>query len=96
MISTTAVVSGYCICICVVNTLSLQCLELLKTLQPGKQLSAYKNAFVNLALPLLTFSEPVAAKAVKIREGWSWTLWDHIDISGDITLQGLLDYMKVS
>eukprot|EP00727_Mastigamoeba_balamuthi_P013622 m51a1_g8883 putative ubiquitin activating enzyme e1 (1049) ;mRNA; f:649634-653725 len=81
MISTTAVVSG------------LQCIELLKALQ-RKPLAAYKNGYVNLALPLFAFSEPIAAPRRKVREGWEWTLWDQIEIRGDITLAEFLAQLR--
>ena len=73
MISTTAVVSG------------LQCSELVKVVEK-KPLDCYKNAFVNLALPLFAFSEPVACPVNTIREGWTFTMWDKIRVEGDITL----------
>jgi ubiquitin-activating enzyme E1 len=83
MVTTTAVVSG------------LVCIELVKILQ-NKPIEELKNGFVNLALPFIAFSEPIKPAATKIREGWSWTLWDRFDVEGDITLQQFLDYFKVT
>jgi len=76
MISTTAVVSG------------LQCAELVKIVQK-KPLSCYRSAFVNLALPLFAFSEPIACPVNTIREGWTFTMWDKLRVDGDITLAEL-------
>jgi len=81
MISTTAVVSG------------LQCIEMIKVMM-GKPLSAYKNGFINLAIPLFAFSEPIAAPRVTVRDGWTWTLWDKIEIHGDLTLAEFLAVLK--
>jgi len=76
MISTTAVVSG------------LQCTELVKIVQK-KPLNCYKSAFVNLALPLFAFSEPMACPVQTVREGWTFTMWDKLRVEGDITLAEL-------
>uniref|UniRef100_A0A6A7G6M5 E1 ubiquitin-activating enzyme n=1 Tax=Hirondellea gigas TaxID=1518452 RepID=A0A6A7G6M5_9CRUS len=80
--TTTAMVTG------------LVCLELYKTIQ-DKPLEAYKNGFANLAIPFLTFGEPVPPVKTKSKlrgKEWEYTLWDRIDIDqGDITLQKFLD-----
>jgi hypothetical protein len=48
-------------------------------------MEAHKSAFINLALPLFTFSEPqppASQKAVVKGEEWKWSAWDRIDIEG--------------
>eukprot|EP01121_Diplochlamys_sp_Union-15-3_P002281 TRINITY_DN11995_c0_g1_i1.p1 TRINITY_DN11995_c0_g1~~TRINITY_DN11995_c0_g1_i1.p1 ORF type:complete len:269 (+),score=65.20 TRINITY_DN11995_c0_g1_i1:104-808(+) len=82
MITTTAVVTG------------LVCLELYKLFQPEQKLDKFRNAFVNLALPLFQQSEPVPPPKRKFF-GKEFSLWDRIDIKkGDLTLAELIKVCK--
>jgi len=88
--TTTALVTG------------LICLELYKIVgSPRKDLKieAYKNGFLNLAIPFMTLSEPTApakTKAVVKGKEWEWTAWDSIDMidQGDITLAAFMDHFE--
>jgi ubiquitin-activating enzyme E1 len=87
--TTTALVTG------------LICMELYKIIgTPRKELTieAFKNGFVNLAIPFMTMSEPTPpakTKAMLKGKEWDWTAWDSLDMNlGDITMGEFLDYFE--
>jgi len=81
MVTTTAVVSG------------LVCIELVKIHQ-NRPIEELKNGFVNLALPFCAFSEPIQPVKTKIRDEWTWSLWDRFEVEGEITVQEFIDHFK--
>mmetsp|Transcript_32453 Transcript_32453/g.54676 ORF Transcript_32453/g.54676 Transcript_32453/m.54676 type:complete len:576 (+) Transcript_32453:271-1998(+) len=81
--TTTAAVAG------------LATLELIKVLKK-LPLSAYKNAFLNLALPFVTCSEPVPAKRTILTPTLSVTSWDRWDVQShkDMTLGDFISLLE--
>lgn len=79
--TTTSLVSG------------LAVLEAIKLIVGHKELVRFKNAFVNLALPFIAFSEPLPAAKNKYY-GKEWTLWDRFEVQGELSLQEFLDYFE--
>jgi ubiquitin-activating enzyme E1 len=77
------------------------CLELYKLVgTPRKELKidAYKNGFINLAIPFVTHSEPTApakTKAILNGKEWNWTAWDSMDMNlGNITMGEFMDHFE--
>ncbi|XP_063933256.1 ubiquitin-like modifier-activating enzyme 1 [Zophobas morio] len=71
----------------------LVCLELYKVAFENRKLDSYKCGFINLALPLVTFSEPIAAPKAKYN-GKEFTLWDRIEIYGEILIKDLIKKLE--
>uniref|UniRef100_A0A336MWA3 E1 ubiquitin-activating enzyme n=1 Tax=Culicoides sonorensis TaxID=179676 RepID=A0A336MWA3_CULSO len=68
-------------------------LELYKLAQGFTTLDRFKNGFINLALPFITFSEPISAPKNKYYDV-EWTLWDRFEVKGEMTLSEFLEYFK--
>ena len=62
----------------------LATLELLKLLM-GCELEAYRNTFLNLAIPMVALSEPGEAPKLTFTEDTTFTLWDRWELSAEDT-----------
>jgi ubiquitin-activating enzyme E1 len=78
--TTTSLVSG------------LVTIELLKIIIGNNKLDQYTNSFINLALPLVAFSEPIEVAKQKIGN-YKYTVWDSIHYKNQ-QLEQLLNLLK--
>jgi ubiquitin-activating enzyme E1 len=88
MVTTTSLVTG------------LVMIEVLKYLGGLKEISQYRNSFVNIALPQFVFSDPVPTPARSYsRPDESivrWTMWDRIDVEiENCTIKQLVDALTL-
>lgn len=72
--TTTALVAG------------LVSLELCKLVAGHTNLEQFRNAFINLGLGFIAFSEPVKTSVQKLN-GKEYTMWDQLDIKGPMTMK---------
>eukprot|EP00743_Colponemidia_sp_Colp-15_P003750 GILK01004046.1.p1 GENE.GILK01004046.1~~GILK01004046.1.p1 ORF type:complete len:1912 (-),score=378.64 GILK01004046.1:123-5405(-) len=79
--TTTAAVSG------------LVCIELIKLVNDTR-IEDVKNSFLNMAVPVLTQSEPGPAEKVQLTPDVAITLWDRWELQGDITLGDLFNTLQ--
>lgn len=71
----------------------LASLELYKVAQRHDEPKLFKNGFVNLALPFFSFAEPVAPIKKKYNDQ-EFTVWDYLDVEGELTLREFLEYFQ--
>lgn len=79
--TTTALVSG------------LVSLELYKLVAKHSNVEKYRNAFINLALSTMIFSDPIQATKSTVA-GKDYTLWDHIEVNENKPLK-LRELMEI-
>jgi ubiquitin-activating enzyme E1 len=93
--TTTAMITGAVMC------------ELYKIVQGFDKIEDYRNAFINLAIPIFVMTEPTPPKknvdvdfdlimggAIKAIPH-EWTIWDTIEVKeGSMTFQSLFDWLK--
>ncbi len=66
-------------------------LELYKVVQGFTDVEKFNNGFINLALPLFAFSDPLETPVTTLGN-LKFTMWDTFEIKGDIKLQEFLDH----
>lgn len=68
--------------------------ELYKVVDNKKDIEAYKNGFVNLALPFFGFSEPIKSTDLKYNNKSFDKIWGRFELYGNITLRELIKHFK--
>ncbi|KAM6301461.1 ubiquitin-like modifier-activating enzyme 6 [Aegotheles albertisi] len=73
----------------------LVALELIKVVG-GYSADAYKNCFLNLAIPIMVFTDTAEVRRTEIRNGISFTIWDRWTIYGkeDFTLLDFINAVR--
>ncbi|XP_036618999.1 ubiquitin-like modifier-activating enzyme 6 [Trichosurus vulpecula] len=73
----------------------LVALELIKV-AGGLPFEAYRNCFLNLAIPIIVFTETAEVKKIEIRNGITFTIWDRWTIHGkeDFTLSDFINAVR--
>ncbi|ERE90403.1 ubiquitin-like modifier-activating enzyme 1-like protein [Cricetulus griseus] len=73
----------------------LVALEMIKV-AGGYPFEAYKNCFLNLAIPIIVFTETSEVRKTEIRDGISFTIWDRWTVHGneDFTLSDFINAVK--
>lgn len=72
----------------------LVCFELLKILNKVDRLDKYRNYFLNLAIPFLTYSEPGKTKTFNFN-GQKYSSWSNtIIMKGDLTIEDIINNLK--
>ena len=72
-------------------------MELIKLVTRADELTAYRNWYVNLALPLFAVSEPEPAEEYTLpKTGINWNLWSKIEVRGGraMSLQSLVNHLE--
>jgi ubiquitin-activating enzyme E1 len=68
-------------------------LELYKIVQGHKKVEQFRSGFINLALPYFGFADPIEASKYELNN-INYTLWDHIKMNQDMTLEEFNNYFK--
>jgi ubiquitin-activating enzyme E1 len=83
-------------------------MELYKVVQGFNEIEDYRNGFINLAIPMFVFTEPIEVSKMKDVEmdpimfgpvkaiPTGWTIWDTIEVKGSKTIQEFFDHLATT